>query len=580
MVEQLKTILSGFESKEASAINKGNNSESGDDIVAKWQVRILVSSSPFSNEYRSQFLISSITLKAVITKMDAISINNSILQENSAGKNSFVTKKRINCCAFYGTRWLISFLILFAGAVEYMCRFNINVSMVAMVKEMNHSEEETFDTCLVPSTDLNEEKEVVHGTYDWNAKTQGLILGSFFVTYVPMQIPCGRLAEVFGGKWIVSFSLLGSGILNVLTPHLTSSFALMITSRMTLGLLQCGLFPACFSIIFHWFPLKERSMAYSVMEIGTMLGNVWASAMAGYLAEHGFAGGWPSTFYISGVIAIISCAIWTPLVTSRPSRHCMITTKELSFIKDQDYQSSSIEASLRPEEKKKRKVPWKAIFTNKAVLANVFSKFFLRWTFYTLMMKLPTYLSDVLHMTPTKNGIVNASMYVASMVPVVFIGWFSEQLISKKWLTRTQCRKTFIGTAAVGSAICTACVPLMGCNASAVIALLLIGNIFQSLDAAGNIPNPGELSKNFGTTVFAFVNMLNCSIGFINPYFIGLILESGKGGDPMKTWSIVFYLASGLSLLAGVIYGFFGSGSRQPFDYVECEQQQDEKNNS
>lgn len=31
-------------------------------------------------------------------------------------------------------------------------------------------------------------------------------------------------------------------------------------------------------------------MAYAVMEIGTMVGSISASAMAGYLADHGFAG--------------------------------------------------------------------------------------------------------------------------------------------------------------------------------------------------------------------------------------------------------------------------------------------------
>lgn len=498
--------------------------------------------------------------------------------------NSLVSKNRPSCCTFYGTRWFISFLILFAGAVEYLCRFNINVSMVAMVRENLTLGNQHFNVCIKPEDDgsfeSNEQStKRPHGSFDWSDATQGLILGSFFVTYVPMQIPCGRFVEIFGGKWFVAFSLLGSGILNALTPLLASSVPLMITSRMILGLLQCALFPACFSIIFHWFPLKERSMAYSVMEIGTMLGNVWASAMAGYLAEHGFAKGWPSTFYVSAIIAIFACFIWTPLVTSKPSDHFMITNKEIKHIKDENTASSnSIEASLTPDQSRKNaKVPWKAIFTNKAVLANVFSKFFLRWTFYTLMMKLPTYLSEVLHMSPTKNGIVNASMYVASMVPIVFIGWLSEKLISRKYLTRTLCRKTFIATAAIGSAICTACVPFVGCNESAVIALLLIGNVFQSMDAAGNIPNPGELSKNFGTTVFAFVNMLNCSIGFINPYFIGLILEAGKGKDPLKTWSIVFYLASGFSLLAGVIYNLFGSGERQAFDYLEGDSEEDER---
>jgi ACS family sodium-dependent inorganic phosphate cotransporter-like MFS transporter 5 len=435
-----------------------------------------------------------------------------------------------------------------------------------MVKETNHTDDElSHNTCEISPESVNITKAHAHGSYDWDARTQGIILGAFFYTYTVMQIPSGRVAEEFGGRWVVSFSLLGSGILNLLTPLLTSSVSLMVVSRVTLGLLQCGLFPACFSIIFNWFPQKERSIGYSIMEIGTMLGSVWAAAMAGYLAEHGFAGGWPSTFYISGVIAIIAACVWTPYVTSTPEEHWMISVSEVKYIRRESTKSGNEITSKR--RKKRRPVPWKAIFSNEAVLANVFSKFFLRWTFYTLVMKLPTYLNDVLHMSPTKNGIVNASMYLVSMVPMLFVGYASEQLISRKIVNRTQCRKLFIGAASLGSAICLACVPSFGCNSSAVIGLLLVGNLFQALDAAGNIPNPGELSKNYATTVFAIVNMLNTSTGFIVPYLIGLILENGKGRDPIQVWSIVFYLASGLALLSGLIYGLFGSGERQAFDY-------------
>ena len=109
-----------------------------------------------------------------------------------------------------------------------------------------------------------------------------------------MQVPSGRLAEEFGGRWVVAISLLGSGILNLATPSLTGSTFALITSRVVLGFLQAGLFPACFAIIYNWFPLHERSTAYAIMEVGTMIGSVSGSALAGYMADHGFAGGWVS----------------------------------------------------------------------------------------------------------------------------------------------------------------------------------------------------------------------------------------------------------------------------------------------
>ena len=448
--------------------------------------------------------------------------------------------------------------------------------MVAMVKPVNHTGME-YNVCPLPrkSNNSDDQAHVPSGSYDWDSRTQGIILGAFFYTYTLMQIPSGRIAEEFGGRWVVSISLLGSGILNLLTPHLTSSVFTMTISRLILGVLQGGLFPACFAIIFNWFPLKERSIGYAVMEVGTMVGSISASALAGYLAEHGFAGGWPSTFYISGIIAVLSAAIWTPYVTSSPEEHFCVTVGELKTIRHEPTRDTSDEeapgtshdcSSKVRRNRKKLPVPWLAILTNKAVLANVFAKFFLRWTFYTLIMKLPTYLNDMLHMSPTKNGFINATMYLITVGPMLGAGYVSERLIQASIIDRTNCRKLFVSMACIGSALCIGLVPLAGCNEAAVICLLLIGNTFGALDSAGNIPNPGELSKHYATTVFAIVNMLNTSAGFIVPYLVGLILTAYKY-DPMFAWSVVFYLASGISLLGALIYILFGSAERQPFDF-------------
>ena len=108
-----------------------------------------------------------------------------------------------------------------------------------------------------------------------------------------------------------------------------------------------------------------------------------------------------------------------------------------------------------------------------------------------------------------------------------------------------------------------------------VIGLLIAGSIFQAFDAAGNIPNPGDLSKNFPTTVFAIVNMLNTSAGFIVPFLIGHILLWRAGSPLLETWSIVFYLAAGISICGGIIFLLFGSAERQAFDY-DVGRQEDE----
>ena len=47
---------------------------------------------------------------------------------------------------------------------------------------------------------------------------QGVILGMFFYGYVLTQLPGGRLAEVFGGKWLFGVGVLITAVFTLLTP--------------------------------------------------------------------------------------------------------------------------------------------------------------------------------------------------------------------------------------------------------------------------------------------------------------------------------------------------------------------------
>lgn len=77
-------------------------------------------------------------------------------------------------------RYVILALVLLATSIEYVCRYNINVSIVAMVHSVNHTGEEHLDTgCPLPEAKI-ENGTIIPlrtGSYDWDATTQGVILG-------------------------------------------------------------------------------------------------------------------------------------------------------------------------------------------------------------------------------------------------------------------------------------------------------------------------------------------------------------------------------------------------------------------
>lgn len=288
---------------------------------------------------------------------------------------------------------------------------NINVAIVAMVKSHPNAHNVSAGTCPFDETsnsstfaNIHDETHNVvdpHLTYDWSPKTQGIVLGSFWYSYMCMQVPSGRMAEELGGKWIVAVSLIGSALINFITPFVTGSLTALVSSRVLLGVIQGGIFPSCYAILYKWMPQKERSLALAFMDVGGTLGSVVAASLTGYLSEHGFAGGWPSAFYVSGLISAASFALWLACMESVPEEHSSISNVELRHIQQTRGTGKNAHGAASSN-LRGPPVPWRAILTSAPVLSVIASRFSLGWTFFTILSKLPAYLNDVLHMTPTE----------------------------------------------------------------------------------------------------------------------------------------------------------------------------------
>jgi len=76
--------------------------------------------------------------------------------------------------------------------------------------------------------------------FDWDEKTQGLVLSSFFWGYVITQMPGGMLADTYGGKATLGLGMLLSSIGTIITPVVARSYGpeALIILRLIIGLAQ------------------------------------------------------------------------------------------------------------------------------------------------------------------------------------------------------------------------------------------------------------------------------------------------------------------------------------------------------
>ena len=175
-------------------------------------------------------------------------------------------------------RYVIAALIFGSTLSIYIGRINLSTAIVKMAlpihKPNENSSDHKADVCYEndPPENKNSKNDLLEmisttpapdapqqaPRYEWNEKQQGIILGAFFWGYFLLQVPGGRLAETFGPRLLCSGGVLGTGLLNMLTPLLAANYYAFIGSRIVLGMIQAMVFPSCFVLAAQWIPDNER----------------------------------------------------------------------------------------------------------------------------------------------------------------------------------------------------------------------------------------------------------------------------------------------------------------------------------
>ncbi|GIX75014.1 hypothetical protein CEXT_555731 [Caerostris extrusa] len=281
---------------------------------------------------------------------------------------------------------------------EYAHRVCLSVTIVAVDQPHGMTKGKIVpdydDTCDY-SIERETNKVSPHGDYIWQPSMQGIILSAYFYGYVCTQVVGGRVAEIVGGKWVMGFSILIASLLTLVTPIAADiSVIAVIVLRVLMGMIHGVCMPTAFALFGHWAPLEERSTLIALCVVGDNVGTILTMPLTGYLCEYGFAGGWPSVYYILGLVGCIWFVFWLCLAYNRPSDHPRISRREIDFIQ---------KGQIQMAEDQKLPVPWKKVLTSMPVWTVAIVSFCSAWGYTTLLTKLPTYLETVLHVPIQKS---------------------------------------------------------------------------------------------------------------------------------------------------------------------------------
>lgn len=433
-------------------------------------------------------------------------------------------------------------------------RVNLSVAIVAMVNNTAiHSNTSVInnDTCPFPANTTS--SDTSDGPFDWDESEQGLILGAFFYGYVLTQIPGGRLAELWGGKWLYGIGVLITSVFTLLTPLAAHwSVGVFTAVRVIEGLGEGVTFPAMHAMLSRWSPPNERSKMSASVYTGSALGTVISLPLSGYLADQL---GWESVFYVFGVFGIVWFVFWALYIFDSPSRHPSITRAERDYI---------IKA-IGPAQSSPHSVPWCRILTSIPVWALVFTHIAQNWGFYTLLTELPSYMKNILHFDIKENAFISALPYLLSWFFSLASSPIADYLIENNILRRSVTRKLFNSLGFCLPALFLVLAGYSGCDVTSTVAFLTLAGGTNSMQFSGFMSTHLDMSPNYAGTLLGITNGFANIMGFLAPGFTGFLIN---GHEDLGHWRFVFFLAAIIYFLGNMVFLVFGSTKEQPWNHA------------
>ncbi|PHR20235.1 MAG: hypothetical protein COA41_05755 [Sphingopyxis sp.] len=361
----------------------------------------------------------------------------------------------------------------------------------------------------------------------WSDTDKGLVLSSFFIGYLIMQILGGILANRFGGRNVLFWAVMIWSAFTVLTPPAAQlSFSTLIFTRFMVGFGEGAAFPSVYNLISGWMRKDEISSSIAFMTASSSAGTIFALLVAGKIIA---IYGWPSVFFIFGGLGFLWGVFWLWLIPSRPqpAEEQVIPAKKIS----------------------KSPTPWKLLLTHPAVLCLYVIAMAGAMISFTLVTWMPSYFADTFGMSAAEAGVYSLMPFVMLTFSTIAAGIFADWLI-RRGVPTLKVRKSLTYTGFVVSAFALAAITLISGQIAAVICMTIS---FGALGVAvpGYSAIPAELLPRHGEILYGFIAGAASLASTVIIALTGYILDKTGSYDQM------FLIMVGGSVVGLIVFGIF-----------------------
>lgn len=402
--------------------------------------------------------------------------------------------------------------------------------------------------------------EIQVDRFMWTMQQQNTLLGGFYYSYSFLMVLGGRMAEIYGAKYVILLSVAGSALINLATPWMArTNFTLLVISRVLMGAIQSGVFPGVYALIAKWLNMSETSIFAPLIKMSLRLGMVLGSMMPGLVA------GWPNVFYVTGTLSVLWSISWILIATSDPADNKWVSEGELWHIVRKKKNKGHLEADSNKSPVSAKSMPWLKILTAPSVICLIVVKLTFNFAIDFLAIELPSYLKYVQHASYQHISLITTLMFIIQVSLIFFVGWLAKAMVQRKPLgiSKTGIRKLFQGVASLGLAGSFFLLTLNNCNLFYVAILLMIGSLLSMFTAGGETMLPYDLSGEYPATIMAIANSIANFSAIAMTNLAGFIL--GDQGGSYERWNILIYFIVGVNLFGGLVFMLFVRA--EPIDF-------------
>jgi ACS family glucarate transporter-like MFS transporter len=186
--------------------------------------------------------------------------------------------------------WRLVSLLSATATASYLCRVNVSVAGVLMMRELGLSQQ-----------------------------AMGRVFSAFLIGYALFQIPGGMLADRFGAPRVLAWAALAWVAATAWMAGAGASVAALLGARCLLGVAEAPMFPTAAQAIAGAVPLPRRGRATGMVVAAVGLGSAIAPPLISFLMVRW---GWRSALMVSSLPALVLGLVWMrirrPAVLSGP----------------------------------------------------------------------------------------------------------------------------------------------------------------------------------------------------------------------------------------------------------------------